>query len=573
MQPFSTPQISLDSVPSVVNLQGSAITVYGQFPRTKAADYTATIEGIPCTVQSVTQRELVFLPHPKMLGSGFLNVALNDDPDRPAHLLQRLYIVKAGSSVDTSKVGPIRFDDPLLKVSNPSAAYYLRDLPLKLTGVEASIDEIMVKVGPLTFSNASTPNCLLKTDTGIVVAARSLEIADGTYPVTVEIPTKERIASGSTVTISPLPITGPKEQVYPGDTLTFDGYYSEVYVMVNGIRYSEGDPAHGIWRDGSSERMRVGPITSLAEGMTTINFVSDKTGRVVATSKVNSSQQRTEDLQWTPQQEYAGRTIEITYPSVSSNFVLQSCTIGNAWTGVLRSSTTQATVLLGPNVKQEGVVILTFRDTLDKSQIVINSRDQFVPLLRGVPSVPTRLLRIDLAIPGIWDRKAGGPATTVPGIENFTVDLVNSCAGDWCDTNMTRTYIPYWSVNDKRIDSYSETDSAYGSITFHESAGSAQLLRAFHFHREVLTGHNTTYNRVGSLFFELEDLGMPVVNGDKTQTITLSGEGAYQAIRTLQYSYFNSTRDGGSEGTSWLKLVRLEPTLASQCSITLTFTQ
>jgi hypothetical protein len=307
--------------------------------------------------------------------------------------------------------------------------------------------------------------------------------------------------------------------------------------------------------------------------MTVINFVSVKTGRTVATSTVNSSQQRTEDLQWTPQQEYAGRTIEVTYPRISSNFVLERCTIGGAGTGVIRASPTQATILLGPDVKQEGIITLTFRDPNDGSRIVINSRNPFTPLLRGDPPVPSRSLRINVAVPGQWERLSNGTIETTPGIETFTVDLVNTCAGQWCDTNVTSTRIPYWSVKTNQIDSYSETDSAYGSITFWQTAGSVERLRASQYHGEKVSNHNTTYDRFHSLSFEFAELGMAVKNSDGSHTITLTGDEAYRAMRSMRYVYFNTTRNGSSEGTSWLKLIRPEPSLASQCSITLTFTQ
>lgn len=552
---------------------GQPFTVFGSFTRLDPDKYQATIEGIPCTIQSVTRSSMQVLPHPNLLGAGYLTVTMLIDPDRPARLPKRLHIMKSGAPFDTTTVDSIHFADPVLKVTNPGRAWYLLDLSLDIRGLELPADSFVVNIGPLAISNATRQNSLIKTTNGLTIPAGNLDLPDGNYPVYVTIPSRGRIASGVNVTLGPLPFTAPTEQVYPGDTLTFEKYYSELYAMVNNVRYSEGDPVHGLWRDGSSERMQVGPIASLADGMTVINFVSVKTGRIVATSTVNSSQQRTEDLQWTPQQQYAGRSIEITYPRISSSFDLERCTIGGAGTEVVRASLTQATILLGPDVKQEGIITLTFRDPNDGSRIVINSRNPFTPLLRGDPPVPSRFLRINVAVPGQWERRSNGTIETTPGIESFTVDLENTCAGQWCDTNVTSTRIPYWSVKTNQIDSYSETDSAYGSITFWQTAGSVERLRASQYHSEKVSNHNTTYDRFHDLSFEFAELGMAAKNSDGSHTITLTGDEAYRAIRSVRYVYFNTTRNGSSEGTSWLKLVRLEPTLAAQCAITLTFSQ
>jgi hypothetical protein len=207
------------------------------------------------------------------------------------------------------------------------------------------------------------------------------------------------------------------------------------------------------------------------------------------------------------------------------------------------------------------------------SQITIKSRDRFVPLLRGTPPVPSVRLRIDVVVPGQWERLFNGSIKTTPGIEKFSVELVNNCGGQWCDTNLTNTYLSYWSAADKRVDSYTEIDSASGAITFLESTGSAQELSATHFHREVLTGHNTTYDGYKNISLEFESLGVAVKNGDGTHTIALTGDEAYRALKSMQYTYFYYTRTGSSDGTTWLKLINLEPSLASQCAITLTFTQ
>lgn len=547
--------------------------MFGSFARYDPDDYRATIEGFPCTIRAVSQGKMLVVPHPNLLGAGYLTVMMIDDPERPARLSKRIHIVKSGSPFDTTTVDSIHFDDPILKVTNPGNVYYLKDFTLDVRGFELPADSFVVTIGPLTISNAVKSNSLIKSPTGLTIPAGLLDLPDGTYPVVVSVPTRGRFASGKYVTIGPLQLTGPKEQVYPGDTLTFDRYYPDLYAVVNNVRYSEGDPVRGLWRDGSSERMHVGPLASLAEGLTKIDFVSVKTGRVVAKSSINSSQQRTEDLQWSPQQEYAGRMIKITYPWISERFELKSCVIANAWTEVVSASPTQATVVLGPNVKQEGIITLTFQDPSDKSQITIKSRDRFVPLLRGTPPVPSVRLRIDVVVPGQWERRLNGSISTAPGIESFTVELVNNCGGQWCDTNLTNTYLSYWSAADKKVDSYTEIDSASGAITFLESTGSAQELSATHFHREVLTGHNTTFDRYDRLSFEFESLGVAIRDGDGSHTITLMGDEAYRALKSMQYTYFNSTRTASSDGTTWVKLISLEPSLASQCAITLTFTQ
>lgn len=573
VQPFSTPAVRLDSARPLIVYPGQEFTVFGSFSRSDPDDYRATIEGFPCTIRAVSQGKMLVVPHPNLLGAGYLTVMMIDDPDRPARLSKRLHIVKSGSPFDTTTVDSIHFDDPILKVTNPGNAYYLQDLTLDVRGFELPVDSFVVSIGPLTISNAVRANSLIKTPNGLTIPAGLLDLPDGSYPVVVSIPTRSRFASGRYVTIGPLQLVGPKVQVYPGDTLSFDQYYPDLYAVANNVRYTEGDPVHGLWRDGSSQRMRVGPLASLAEGLTKIDFVSVKTGRVVAKSTVNSSQQRTEDLQWSPQQQYAGRTIEITYPWISPKFELKSCVIGNAWTDVLSASPTQAKVVLGPNVKQEGIITLTFQDPTDGSQITIKSRDRFVPLLRGTPPVPSVRLRIDFIIPGQWERRLNGSLNTTPGIETFTLVLLNNCSGQWCDTNLTNTYMSYLSAEDKRVDSYTETDSASGAITFLESTGSAQELNANHFHREVQTSHNTTFDRFHNLTLELEDLGVAIKNGNGSHTITLVGDDAYQAIRSVKYAYYNTTRVSGGEGTSWVKLIGLEPSLASQCAITLTFTQ
>ncbi|RPI66047.1 MAG: hypothetical protein EHM43_11930 [Ignavibacteriae bacterium] len=514
---------------------------------------------------------MTFLPHAAMLGSGYLTVALNGDLVDPARLDRKLYIVRAGNPVDTSKVGPLRFDDPLLKVANPSVAHYLRDLPIKLTGVPLPIDDVEVRIGPLTLSNSFRPYSLLMTDTGIVVPERMLTMADGTYPVTVVIPSKGNIASGTPITLLPLSIPGPKEQVYPGDTITFDGYHSDVYVMVNGVRYSKGDPAHGIWQDGMNDRMKLGPLVSLAAGTTKVSFMLVSNDRVVGVSSMNASQSRTEDLTWVPQQQYAGKIIEVTHPTIGPSFELESCTISGAYSTVLSTSQTKAQILLGPDVRSEGFVVLTFTDRTDRSKVVVTSRSTFVPLIRTPPPppvVPVRNLNIKISVPAVWVR-AGNEADTYTGVEKIELDLT----GFNYDTSLVQTNIEYWSLKKSSYNDRTTTDSTVGSAVVITASKYVTSVSGDRFFSYIQTNHNTNWNKHSKLRLVLADLGPAIDRSYGVSTISLTGESAFNAIRS--FAYYSSDQQDGSGYDVWSSLTfqALAPSLASQCSITLTFSQ
>jgi len=237
VQPEPAPAIRLDSALPKVILQGKEFTVFGRFSSVDPNDYRATIEGLPCTIRVVSQNRMLVLPHPNLLGAGYLTVAAKVAPDQQVRLSQRLYFFNSGPPFDTTTVDSVYFDDPVLKVSNPTIIYYLQDLTLDVRGFELPVDSFVVTIGPLTISNGVKANSVIKAPNGLTIPAGLLDLPDGTYPVLVSVPTRGPFASGKHVAIGPLQLAGPKEQVYPGDTLTFDRYYPDLYAVVNNVRY------------------------------------------------------------------------------------------------------------------------------------------------------------------------------------------------------------------------------------------------------------------------------------------------------------------------------------------------